>query len=418
MRPVILARSGLIGMVSMAFVIASAQIAPPAHAEPTPPAAVVVTPSAGIGPAADIDTEAVAEAAEQYSPGNPTDAAELADAAATQEAVPVKPTLTGMVAETDTGTVTINHDGQTTVAAEGMPSIGMSATGDAEAITIIDGTVVQTEIAPSTDVVTRATDNGIQMIAILEDHNAPNEIEFPLDLPAGAKLVPQEDGSVAVISEVELDQPLPGEEARIDAEIDSIIGSAALSDDLEELIDEQWVALESIAPAATQASVQTAHVATVAAPWAIDANGDNLSTHYEVSDKGIITQVIETDEHTAFPVTADPELWWWIGTALTCTVDLASFLFAGAKLLKAVTQIDKLIKKSATLTKIVQKLGGAKETLKAIYNLARGFIEGKIGKYLSSTKRLLLASLSSTMLNWIGDGLGIGSCVSIVRELL
>ena len=84
-------------MVSMAFVIASAQIAPPAHAEPTPPKPVAAP--ASTDPAIKIDTEAVAEAAEQYSPGNATDAAELADAAATQEAVPVKPTLTGMVAE-------------------------------------------------------------------------------------------------------------------------------------------------------------------------------------------------------------------------------------------------------------------------------------------------------------------------------
>lgn len=406
-----------ISILAVSVVALMANVAPAEAAEPDPtPVPVAVLPVAA-DPAAEVDNEAVAEAAEDFTSGNAGDVARLAEAAATEDAVPVERTLGGMVAETAAGTVAVSRDGEATISAEGMPTIGVAVAGDAESVRIVNGAVVQTEVAPSTDIVTRATDAGMQMIAVLGDESAPNAIEFPLDLPEGSKLVPQADGSIAVVGEAQLNEPLAGEEERIDAEIESILGTETLSDDLAELTDEQWAALEAIAPAETHEVVQTVQVATIGAPWAVDANGESLSTHYEITDDGI-AQVIETDEDTAFPVTVDPERWWWVGTALTCAADLASFLFAGAKLLKAVTKINKLTKKSATLTKIVQKLGGAKETLKAIYNFIKGFIEGKVGKYLSSTKRLLLASLSSTMLNWIGDALGIGSCVSIVKEFL
>lgn len=51
-------------------------------------------------------------------------------------------------------------------------------------------------------------------------------------------------------------------------------------------------------------------VAMVAAPWAKDANGAAIPTHYEV--KGTtLTQVVEFTTETAFPVVADPEFAWY-----------------------------------------------------------------------------------------------------------
>jgi hypothetical protein len=53
----------------------------------------------------------------------------------------------------------------------------------------------------------------------------------------------------------------------------------------------------------------TVQYGTIDAPWAVDANGQNVPTHYVVS-KGKLTQVVEHSRSNAFPVTADPTFWW------------------------------------------------------------------------------------------------------------
>ena len=48
------------------------------------------------------------------------------------------------------------------------------------------------------------------------------------------------------------------------------------------------------------------------APWALDADGNTVPTHFEV-DGDTITQIVETDETTAYPVVADPHFTWgWL----------------------------------------------------------------------------------------------------------
>jgi hypothetical protein len=69
-------------------------------------------------------------------------------------------------------------------------------------------------------------------------------------------------------------------------------------------------------------------VAVIEPAWAKDANGDAIATRYEI-DGSTLTQVVDVDEHTAFPVVADPSVkfhWWgvdvhynWRETTLTAT---------------------------------------------------------------------------------------------------
>lgn len=49
----------------------------------------------------------------------------------------------------------------------------------------------------------------------------------------------------------------------------------------------------------------------VAAPWAVDANGKNVPTSYEVRGDELF-QVVHPDSTTAYPVVADPS-WIWYG---------------------------------------------------------------------------------------------------------
>lgn len=47
------------------------------------------------------------------------------------------------------------------------------------------------------------------------------------------------------------------------------------------------------------------------APWATDANGNDISTHLSI-ENGALVQTVEFDESTAFPVTADPRFNWGV----------------------------------------------------------------------------------------------------------
>lgn len=80
-------------------------------------------------------------------------------------------------------------------------------------------------------------------------------------------------------------------------------------------------------------------VATIAAPWATDAKGHPVATHYEVSGDGNLVQVIQADKQTAYPVVSDPTIgvtWQgfnvWFNRAETYrigNVNAAGFLMFG-----------------------------------------------------------------------------------------
>ncbi|MCK8438808.1 hypothetical protein G3I77_39245 [Streptomyces sp. D2-8] len=125
------------------------------------------------------------------------------------------------------------------------------------------GTIVYPGAAPSTDLAVQpTTDGGVRALVTLKDSAAATERRFPLSLPDGAAL--QEDGFGGyLISETTGDDP-------------KIIGS-------------------------------------IDAPWATDAKGRSVPTHYRVEGDTLV-QTVETSADTAFPVVADPKvsLGWYI----------------------------------------------------------------------------------------------------------
>lgn len=56
-------------------------------------------------------------------------------------------------------------------------------------------------------------------------------------------------------------------------------------------------------------AAMTVGYGTVGVPWAVDARGTSVATHYEVAE-GQLVQVIATTDSTVFPVVADPTFWW------------------------------------------------------------------------------------------------------------
>lgn len=179
-------------MASLAAVLllsTSQSSAPAAHAEDVPPPVSVATPVADAGVSSD--GAVIAEAAADYT-GSAKSAADLADAASAAENVALKKCGKNLVAgDADGAQVSVAKGGDVTLSAPGTPDIGISAAGDADSATLVAGALVQTKVAPSTDVVTRATQDGVQLVAVLGDQNAPDTIDFVLDLAKGAELIQQ-----------------------------------------------------------------------------------------------------------------------------------------------------------------------------------------------------------------------------------
>jgi hypothetical protein len=53
-------------------------------------------------------------------------------------------------------------------------------------------------------------------------------------------------------------------------------------------------------------------LATVGTPWAVDGNGKNIATRYEV-DGATLVQVVDVKDDTVFPVVADPKVSYGLG---------------------------------------------------------------------------------------------------------
>ena len=118
-------------------------------------------------------------------------------------------------------------------------------------------------------------DGSVQINTVIENAAAPTRYEYPITLPTGASLRAVDDGSV-------------------------------------EVTDAAGVAF-----------------ATIAVPWAKDANGSPVATHYEIQG-ATLAQIVEHNVlGTVFPVVADPKaslLWWGVAVKLTRseTRDLAA----------------------------------------------------------------------------------------------
>lgn len=97
---------------------------------------------------------------------------------------------------------------------------------------------------------------------------------------------------------------------------------------------------------------QDQHLGFIAPAWAVDADGIEVPTHYEVRGT-ILTQVVEhrSGDH-AYGIVADPSVWQVLKCAAAITVAVASTVFAAAKILK--------------IKKIIKAAGGVKNAAKRV----------------------------------------------------
>ncbi|MDR3360989.1 MAG: hypothetical protein LBO20_10205 [Bifidobacteriaceae bacterium] len=137
-----------------------------------------------------------------------------------------------------------------------------SATGNdlGEGSLASDGTVVYLGSPAGIDQAVQAlSDGSVRLEAVIKSADAPNEIAY--EVGSAFTLTPNADGTVTVLED---------------------FGELALA------------------------------AAVIDQPWAVDANGSEIPTRYEV-DGNLLVQVVEVESTTAYPVVADPKItstWW------------------------------------------------------------------------------------------------------------
>ncbi|WP_156159119.1 hypothetical protein [Demequina gelatinilytica] len=322
-------------------------------------AAEVDEASVGAGPEAASDAtgladdaEAIAAAAGLYVQGDAATAAALVEAAAADEAGVIESLDSGGVPVGAGMTLEAGTAGAVLTGAAGVElGIAVADAANDSVAAVVDGVAVAREVLPATDVVTRAVDGGVQIVAVLADASASTSVDFELTLPEGARLSREWDGSVAVQAPTETIVYDAVDQARYEAEVAAIVGDA---EGLAALTDEQRAAIDAVEEPAGEIQTVMETVASVGAPWAVDANGVALETSYALNGD-TLTQVVTTDEDTAFPVVADPLLTygWAIYWNMTGAQWKALAFSVGATIVGGVTVACLGAKMPASWAKIV-----------------------------------------------------------------
>ncbi len=168
-------------------------------------------------------------------------------------AAPVSATPDDFTAAVGGGTLEIPRDSDDAVTASGDgTSVSLSLPTDDASATKVGGTVVYDGQTDASDFAVQAIPDGVRALVSINDASAPRRYAFPIS----------------------------GDVARIDQQAD---GSLVLFD-----------------PTGNE-------LGKIDAPWATDANGNSVPTHFEVNGTTVV-QVVDFTSQTAFPVKADPSV--------------------------------------------------------------------------------------------------------------
>ncbi|AWB88992.1 hypothetical protein C2138_05045 [Salinibacterium hongtaonis] len=105
----------------------------------------------------------------------------------------------------------------------------------------------------------------------------------------------------------------------------------------------------------------TASIGQIAAPWAVDANGRQIDTHYELVGNELIQVVEHNQPGVAYPVVADPTFWWGWNVYFSNNVvnQVVKLVLAGAAATVLASRIIALVPGVGAVAVNVTALAGA-----------------------------------------------------------
>ncbi|RLP76769.1 hypothetical protein D9V32_03765 [Mycetocola tolaasinivorans] len=264
---------------------------------------------------------------------------------ATVSAAPEDSVFDGIVATEAGATVLLPTAEDSSAAVLGSESLGARVPG-AE-VTRTEGVVSVLENKNETFVVAPGSTGGVQFINIATEHVVEHSFDVETSIPEGASWSVLPDGGLQLIDAV---------------------GSLS---------------------------------AYVETPWAVDANGVSLPTHFTV-EGGMITQHVDTSNAT-FPVVSDPSIW----TVAECLGSIALLIgFAAAKMATVIAKIATVIKKTTTLVNKWKAAIGSANFSAAEFKTFAGLLQGWMNNTLTAAKRTkvnaLMNAAGATLLTIVG----------------
>ncbi len=168
-------------------------------------------------------------------------------------------------------------------------------------------------------------------------------------------------------------------------------------------------------------------VGYVKQPWALDADGNEVKTHYELRGDGSIRQIVDT-KNAKYPLTLDPDAGWWAATAAKCAVDIAPLVATGgaavaSRVPKLVSFLNKL-RKTKKIAAAIDKMGGMEKAVKATVKEGIAQLKAKlpngVSKHLPQvSKNPADVKFLKTAWPLIAEGfwnlLGFGSCIDLFK---
>lgn len=155
-------------------------------------------------------------------------------------------------------------------------------------------------------------------------------------------------------------------------------------------------------------------IAQVEVPWAVDAEGVHVPTHFEVEGATLV-QVVEHRGGTyAYGVVVDPSVVWWTKNIGICAAQIALILVPG-KLATVTAKFVTLAKKSAKIRKaldIINQVGGVADPLR----LMKVYVTSR-GKDVSAANKKRLKQIFEYGASMLVEELGIGTCYTVAKEI-
>lgn len=170
----------------------------------------------------------------------------------------------------DSVTIPAAANGQVVSVADGLAvQVGLGTTATTTAVQATDGSVVYDQ-SGSVDRTVQATTDGFRIHTVIGSASAPTEYVHPVALPAGTRLV--------------LEDQLPSDPENPGPQDPGLVSGAYILDSANNVIG------------------------GFASPWAKDANGTLVSTHFEIRGSDLVQVVDHNVSGVVYPVIADPYL--------------------------------------------------------------------------------------------------------------
>ncbi|MDR1033939.1 MAG: hypothetical protein LBL41_04135 [Bifidobacteriaceae bacterium] len=287
----------------------------------------------------------------------------------------IEPELVGdeLVVETDAVDVSIPLEGDGEICTNVFNISLPNEASDAEAVITNDGTVTYgANDSDETTVAVQTTDEQTRIHTVIPNKDAPNRYTY--EISDGIPFL-NADGSV------DIRKNLP----KIDEEGEFV------TDENDEFVYELTT------------------VAKFDIPWAKDATGNDIDTHYEIVNNAVV-QVIGFDENTQFPVTADPSVLWWATNIALCGVGVATLIWFGPA--RLASMLANVMKKIAVVRNFVNAHGGVKKMLQYMLAVVKTPLAA------TRTERLILGQAMGLVIGIFVNTYGLSNCYSLAKEIM